>query len=49
MKTRNLKFVGYALAGIGMIVASALQTQEIREAVDEALDEREKSDKKDKK
>lgn len=47
MKTRNLKVLGWIMAGAGMLIASALQTQEIREAVDEALEEREaKKDKR---
>lgn len=41
MKISKLKFLAYALAGAGMIVGNMLQKRDIREAVDEAMAERE--------
>lgn len=43
MKITRLKLVGYVLLGLGMLVGNAIQKREIEEAVEEALDEREKN------
>lgn len=44
MQISKLKLLAYAIAGAGMIVGNMLQKREIREAVDEAMAEREGRD-----